>query len=177
MSGLILPIRGHSPKVHPDAFIAPNATLTGQVSVGSESTIWYGAVLRADVCWIEIGDRTSIQDNSVIHVTDESNGTRIGNDVTVGHRVVLHGCVIHDTCLVGMGSVVLDRAIMEEGSMLAAGSVLTPGKVVKSGEMWAGSPARFMRNLTDAESTYLIEGARYYCALGREHIAAISGSK
>jgi carbonic anhydrase/acetyltransferase-like protein (isoleucine patch superfamily) len=174
VSGLIYPFRTHRPRIDAEAFVAPNATIVGQVSIGKGSSIWYGAVLRADVCWIEIGERTSIQDNSVIHVTDETNGTKVGSDVTVGHRVVLHGCEIHDRCLIGMGSVVLDRAVVESDAMLAAGSLLPPNKRVKSGELWGGSPARFMRKLTEQEIAYLPFSSHYYWDLAKGHIEGIN---
>ena len=157
------------PNVSSTAFIADNACLIGDVSVHSESSVWFGAVLRGDVDKIVIGEGTNVQDNTVIHTDRNFGDTKIGKFVTIGHACILHACTIMDTAFVGMGSVVMDSAIIEEGAMLAAGSLLTRGKVVKSGEIWAGRPAKFLRKLSYEETLHLMQSAKDYIELSRQY--------
>jgi carbonic anhydrase/acetyltransferase-like protein (isoleucine patch superfamily) len=138
-----------SPVVHPEAFVAPNATLVGRVTVEREASIWYGCVLRGDLEPIYIGERTNIQDLTVVHI-DRGLPTRIGNYVGVGHRCLIHGCTIEDECLIGMGSIILSGAVIETGSVVAAGSLVTEGTRVPAGSLVMGVPARVMRPV-DAE--------------------------
>jgi len=169
MSGLILPWRGLTPRIDPTAFIAANATITADVVIGADSSIWFGCVLRGDVNHIRIGARTNIQDGTIVHVTRETHPTLIGDGVTIGHGAVLHGCVLEDNSFVGMGAVVLDGAVIESGAMVAAGAVVTPGKRVRAGELWAGNPARLLRPLTEAERAFFPVSAANYVELGRSY--------
>ena len=173
MSGLILPFGNLVPKVAGDAFIAANATVIGDVEIGALSGIWFGCVVRGDGNSIRIGERTNIQDGTVIHVNAERDGgrgavgwrTTIGSDITVGHMALLHACTLEDGAFVGMKAVVMDGCVVEGQGMVAAGALLTPGKRVRKGELWAGSPARLMRQMSAAEFEYLTYSARHYVEL------------
>ena len=149
--GNILPFKGKWPKIADDVFIAPGASVIGDVEIGAGSSVWFNTVIRGDENPIRIGERVNIQDGSVIHVHSKYQGTYIGNDITIGHMALLHACTIHDKAFVGMGSIVLDQCIIETHSMLAGGAMLTPGKTVKAGELWGGRPARPMRELSEEE--------------------------
>ena len=173
MSQFILPYKGISPQIHDSAFIAPSASIIGDVQIGADSNIWYNCALRGDVNDIKIGKRTNIQDGTVIHVTTDFQGTYVGDDVTVGHLAILHACTIEDFGFVGMQACVMDGAVVESYGMLAAGALLTPNKRVPSGELWAGSPAKYMRDLTDKERAYLKWSAPHYVELGREHKVSV----
>jgi carbonic anhydrase/acetyltransferase-like protein (isoleucine patch superfamily) len=165
------PYRGKLPVVARGAFIAPSATLIGDVEVGAESSIWYGSVLRGDVEPIRIGERTSIQDNSVIHATGGWHPTSVGNDVTVGHGVILHGCVVRDRVIVGMGSIVLDQAEIGADTILGAGSLVPPRKTIPSGVLAVGRPAKVVRELTPEELAQIKDSARIYVELTRDYLA------
>lgn len=154
-----------APQVHENAFIASNAIVIGDVSIEADASVWFGCVIRADVQSIRIGARSNIQDGTVIHVTTGGQPTFIGEDVTVGHSAVLHSCTLNDRAFVGIGACVLDRAVIEAGGMLAAGAVLTPGKVVGSGEIWAGNPAKFFREIGASEREAMLLNARRYVEL------------
>ncbi|MBN9542238.1 MAG: gamma carbonic anhydrase family protein [Alphaproteobacteria bacterium] len=158
----IIPYKGIHPKIDPSSFIAPGCHIIGDVTIGKQCGIWFNTVIRGDVEPITIGDFTNVQDGSVIHVTRRKAKTIIGSYVTIGHKALLHGCIVEDYGFVGMGSVILDNAKIETKGMLAAGAVLTPGKVVKTGELWAGNPAKFMRNLTEQEMEYFAISAENY---------------
>ena len=166
---MIRPFREKAPRVAEDAFVAHSADVIGDVVIGSRSSIWYGAVLRADVESIRIGSETSIQDNTVIHVDSSGFGTVVGDRVTVGHSVVLHGCRIGDDALIGIGSIVLNGAEVGEGAMIGAGSVVTPGTKIPAGMLALGSPARVKRTVTDEEKRHVRLGVENYVELGREH--------
>jgi carbonic anhydrase/acetyltransferase-like protein (isoleucine patch superfamily) len=159
-----------SPKIAPDAFIAQNAVVTGNVVIGAQSSVWYGCVLRGDVHEIRIGERTNIQDGTIVHVTRERFGCTIGSDITIGHGAILHGCTLKDGCFIGMRATVMDGAVVESGAMVAAGALVAPGKVVKSGELWAGSPARFMRKLTEEDLAFFPVSAAHYAQLAWDYI-------
>ncbi|HEX6981048.1 MAG TPA: gamma carbonic anhydrase family protein [Alphaproteobacteria bacterium] len=171
MSGLVLPYRDHVPRVAEGAFIAPNATVIGDVEIGPESSLWYGVIVRGDVNKIRIGARTNIQDGSMIHCTGMGGDfpTIIGDDVTIGHMVVLHGCTLEDKCMIGIKACVLDGAVVESGAMVAAGALVTPGKRVKRGELWGGSPARKLRDLTPDDIALIERLPGRYAALAAEH--------
>jgi len=171
---MIAPYLHWRPQIARSAFIAPGADVIGRVSIGEESSIWYGCVLRGDVHDIRIGARSNIQDNSVLHTSQGISPCVVGNDVTVGHRVILHGCEIQDGSLVGMGSIVMDRAVLEAGCFLAAGSLVPEGKVLKGGLLYAGSPAKEKRPLTDEEREFLASAARHYVQVARNHLASLS---
>ncbi|MBR56727.1 MAG: gamma carbonic anhydrase family protein [Myxococcales bacterium] len=163
--GLILPFEEHTPDLDSTARVMPSATVIGQVRMGEYSCLWFGAVVRGDVHSIEIGDRTNIQDNSVIHVTDGQFGTKLGDDVTVGHRVMLHGCTVGNGSLVGMGSTVLDGAVLEDNVYLGAGSLVTPGTVLPSGMLCYGRPARPVRPLDEKLKDWMKYSSAHYVAL------------
>lgn len=158
----IIPYKNIYPKIDKTAFIAEGSCIIGDVTIGKQSGIWFNSVVRGDVEPIVIGDYTNIQDGSIVHVTRKKAKTIIGSYVTIGHKALLHGCTIEDYGFVGMGSIILDNAIVESYSMLAAGSLLTSGKVVKKGELWAGSPAKFLRKLTEEEMEYFAISAENY---------------
>jgi carbonic anhydrase/acetyltransferase-like protein (isoleucine patch superfamily) len=147
----ILPWKGVWPTVATDAFIAPNATLIGNVIIGSRSSIWFNCVLRGDVQSIFVGERTNIQDGTIVHVSTFGGPTTIGDDVLVGHGAIIHGCTLDSGSFVGMAATVLDDAVVESGAMVAAGALVGPKKRVPSGQLWAGTPARFVRALKAEE--------------------------
>ncbi len=153
---MIREFNGISPKIHETAFIAESADIIGRVEIGAKSSVWYGVVIRGDMNFIRIGANTNIQDGTVIHVDSEGehwNGmpTLIGDNVTVGHRAMLHACTLEDHSFVGMSATVLDGAVVESGAMVAAGALVTPGKRVLKGQLWGGMPARYMRDLRQDE--------------------------
>jgi len=170
----------HSPVCDPTSFVAPGAQLIGNVTLGAHSSIWYNCVLRADVNHITIGSRTNIQDGTVIHVDSPKGGgpglpTIVGDDVLIGHMVMLHGSILHDRAFVGLGSIVMDGCIIESDGMLAAGSLLSPGKTIGAGELWMGRPARKLRDLTPEEIASNAMGAAHYVQLAKAHAASLSG--
>jgi carbonic anhydrase/acetyltransferase-like protein (isoleucine patch superfamily) len=166
---MLLPYKNIMPIIGKDVWIAENAAVIGDTHIGEESNVWFGCTVRGDVHEIRIGKRTNIQDNSIIHTTRNVSGTYIGDEVTVGHGAILHACTIGNQVLVGMGAIILDEAVMEDHSMLAAGSVLTPKKRVPSGELWGGSPARYMRDLTKEELKFLPVSADNYVRLAGDY--------
>jgi carbonic anhydrase/acetyltransferase-like protein (isoleucine patch superfamily) len=145
--------------------VAPNATVVGDTHIGASSSIWYGAVIRGDVNFIRIGEFTNVQDNAVIHVSSQKYPTLIGNGVTIGHGAVVHACTVEDHVLIGMNSTILDGAVLEKCSMVAAGAVVGPGKRVASGWLWAGIPAKPVRELSLEEIAYLKRSAQKYAEL------------
>ena len=159
------------PKIEKTAFVAENAVVIGDVTLGAESSIWYSCVLRGDVNDIKIGARTNIQDGTVIHVSSTTQGTYIGDDVTVGHMALLHACTIGDRAFIGMQACVMDDAIVEDEAMVAAGALVTPGKRVPSRQLWAGRPAKYMRDLTAEEIEFLKFSADRYVKLSREYMS------
>lgn len=167
---LILPYKGVMPKIHETAFIAENAVIIGDVEIGEGSGIWYNCVLRGDVNNIVIGARTNIQDGTVIHVSSEGQGSYVGDNVTVGHMALIHACTIENNAFIGMKSCIMDDSYVEENAMVAAGALITPGKRVKSRELWAGSPAKFMRALTDANIKGFAHSATHYYDLSRDYL-------
>lgn len=168
---LIRPFAGKTPAIGDGTFVADNATIIGDVHIGARTSVWYGVVLRGDVYHIRIGDETSLQDNSVIHVTSGRHATTVGNRVTVGHSVVLHGCTIEDECIIGMGAIVMDRAVIGRGSIVGAGALVTPGTVIEPGQLVVGSPARAKRPLTDDERVWVRTSADHYVELARRYLA------
>jgi carbonic anhydrase/acetyltransferase-like protein (isoleucine patch superfamily) len=169
---IILPWEGVAPRVAADAFVAPGAVVVGDVHVGSGSSIWFSAVVRGDMFHVRIGARTSIQDGTVVHVRSGECPAIVGDDVTVGHQVTLHGCTVGAGALVGMGAVVLDRAVVGAGAMVAAGSVVPPGMEVPSGTLALGAPAKVKRPLTEAEREMMRASAAKYAALCAQYLAA-----
>ncbi len=177
----IAPYKSIVPTIADTTFIAPSADIIGDVHIGAESSVWFGCVVRGDVNSVRIGARTNIQDGTVIHVTRGSkdgnmgtgagDGTFIGDDVTVGHMVLLHDCQIGNKAFVGMKACMMDKSRLEDGAMLAAGALLTPGKVVPSGQIWGGSPARYMRDLSEGEIEFLTVSAKNYVELAQEYLS------
>lgn len=175
----ILTFGGKTPRAHPSAFIAPGAQLIGDVEIGAEASIWYNCVLRGDVNRIRIGARTNIQDGSVIHVDSPKAGdevghpTIIGDDVLIGHLAMVHGCILHDRAFVGLGAIVMDGCEIESDAMLAAGAMLTPGRKIPSGQLWAGRPAKYVRDLTPQELAGQRAGVAHYVELAKAHGEAL----
>jgi carbonic anhydrase/acetyltransferase-like protein (isoleucine patch superfamily) len=170
---LVLSHRGREPRVHCDAWIAPGAMVIGDVEIGAESSVWFGAVVRGDIHSIRIGARTNLQDHCVVHVTRNLYPTRIGDEVTVGHRATVHGCTVGDGALVGIGAVVLDGAEIGEEALVAAGALVPPGAVVPPRTLVVGTPARVRRELSPAEikeqrarALAYVQDARAYAAEG-----------
>jgi len=171
--------RGVSPRLGQRVYVDPVATVIGDVQIGDDSSVWPGVVIRGDVNFIRIGERSSIQDGSVIHVSHDGPYTRpggfptlIGNDVTVGHAVVLHGCTLEDACLIGMHASVLDGAVVQKHGFVGAGALIPPGKVVGSGELWVGNPAKKLRDLSQREIESLLYSAQHYVRLKDRYLAA-----
>lgn len=164
-------INGNSPSVHERAWVAPGAVLTGAVTLGDESSVWYTCVLRADMEPITIGDRSNVQDGAVVH-TDPGFPVTIGNGVTIGHRAVVHGCTVGDDVLIGMGAVVMNGVSIGAGSLVAAGAVLTQGMQVPPGSMVAGLPGKVRREISDDERTMLDLSAAAYVHYAGLHAEA-----
>lgn len=152
MMALIKKVRGFTPQFGKDCFLADNATIIGDVTMGDECSIWFGTVLRGDVNSIRIGNRVNIQDGSVLHTLYEKSTIEIGDDVSIGHNVTIHGATIKDGALVGMGSVILDHAVVGEGAIVAAGAVVLSKTVIKPGELWGGAPAKFIKMVDPQQS-------------------------
>jgi carbonic anhydrase/acetyltransferase-like protein (isoleucine patch superfamily) len=171
---------GHVPLIHPTAFIDEQAMVGGQVSIGADSSVWPMCVVRGDINSISIGARTNIQDGSVLHVTHASEFVQggmplvIGDDVTIGHRVVLHACSIEDLCLIGMGAVVLDGASVRSGAMIGAGALVPPNKDLEGGYLYVGTPVKRVRELTGSEKRFLKYSAEHYVRLKDRHRHSLS---
>ena len=160
---LIKSVRGYTPKIGKDCFLADNATIVGDVTMGDECSVWFNAVLRGDVNTITIGDRVNIQDGTVLHTLYEKSTIEIGNDVSIGHNVTIHGAKVHDFALIGMGSTLLDHAEVGEGAIVAAGSVVTGKTKIGPNELWGGVPARFIKMVDPAQSKEInVKIARNY---------------
>jgi gamma-carbonic anhydrase len=181
MSGHILPFRGIWPKIHPDAFIAETAAVIGDVEIGAGSSIWYACVLRGDVNKIRVGAGTNLQDGTIVHGNHDRAGdyretgggmaTFIGDGVTIGHQALIHASTIENGAFIGMSAVVMDKARVESRAMVAAGSLVTPGKTVAAGQLWGGRPARFMRDLREAELADFVYQTGNYEKLARTYLA------
>lgn len=167
---IILPYKGKTPKIAKSAFIAPGAVVIGDVEIGEETNVWFGCVIRGDVHSIRIGNHTNIQDGSVVHVSEGIAATTIGNNITIGHKAIIHGCTLENGSFVGMGSTVMDNAVIESGGMLAAGALLTPGKRIEGGQLWAGSPAKYFRDLKRDEARFIYTSAKHYVDLGQSYV-------
>jgi carbonic anhydrase/acetyltransferase-like protein (isoleucine patch superfamily) len=176
----LLPYGGKTPAIHGGAFVAPGCRLIGDIEIGPEASIWYNCVLRGDVNAIRIGARTNIQDGSVLHVDSPRPGneaghpTLIGEDVLIGHMAMVHGCILRDRAFVGLGAVVMDGCEIESDAMLAAGALLTQGKRIPSGQLWAGRPAKYIRDLTEADLAGMRMGVAHYVSLAKLHKAALA---
>ncbi len=180
MPGPLRSYLGREPQIDPSVFVADNAVVIGDVVVGKGSSIWYGCVVRGDVNRITIGEGTNIQDGTVIHVNHDPAGdyqetgggmpTWIGSHITVGHQALLHACRLEDGCFIGMRAVVMDDAVIEAGAMVAAGALVTPRKRVPAGQLWAGSPAKYLRDLTPEEIKMMHYSPRQYAELAASYL-------
>lgn len=171
----IISVRGVSPHIHAGAYVAPNATIMGNVTVEEDASIWFNVVLRGDINSISIGKRTNVQDGSIMHVT-QAKGVIIGNDVTIGHGAIVHACVVADSCLIGMGAIILDHASIGRGSLVAAGSVVREGFQVPEGVLVAGVPARTVRDLTAQEKAEILQSAMNYVRYAEDARRSQTGS-
>lgn len=166
---MLKPFRGIMPAIAPSAFIEDSAQVIGDVVIGRDSSIWFNAVIRGDVNYIRIGDRTNIQDGSIVHVTHKTHPTVLEDDVTVGHSVTLHGCTIRSRVLIGMGAVILDGAVVESNCVIGAGALVTEGKTIPSGWLAIGSPAKPVRQLTPDEKKRLLVSAQNYVGYKKDY--------
>lgn len=175
----IISIHGKTPRIHDSAFVAPGCRIIGDVEIGPDSSIWYNCVLRADVSRIVIGQRTNVQDGSVLHCDPEKPGDPdgspllIGDDVLIGHMAMVHGCVIEDRGFLGLGAIAMNKAVIGTDAMLAAGAMLTENKVMGARELWAGRPAKKLRDLSDEAIAGMRAGVAHYAENARHHMAAI----
>ena len=145
---IIKPVNGKSPQLPEDCYIAENATIVGDVQAGNQCSIWFNAVIRGDVHYIKMGDKVNVQDGAVIHCTYQKHPTNIGNNVSIGHNAIVHGCTIKDNVLIGMGSIVMDNCIVHSNSIVAAGAVVTQNTVIESGSIYAGIPAKKVKDIS-----------------------------
>ena len=173
----IRPYRDISPTLGARAYVDPAACVIGDVVLGDDVSVWPFTVIRGDVNFVRIGDRTNIQDGTVIHVSHDGPhaklggfATRIGSDVTIGHKAIIHACTIEDAVLIGMGAIVLDGAVVKKHGFVGAGALVAPGKVVGEGELWLGSPAKFARKLSEAEIEALYYSAQHYVRLKDDYL-------
>lgn len=174
MQGTVIAYQDHQPDIDHSVFIAPNACVIGDVTIKANTSIWFNAVLRADEVSIQIGSCTNIQDGVIIHGDTEQNVV-IGNNVTIGHGAIIHGCVIEEGALIGMGAVVLDGAVIESGALVAAGAVVSPGKRVSANTLWAGVPAKQIRELDSESVASLLDSAEHYTQQSRVYQSAAVG--
>lgn len=166
----VLPYKGVLPSVGARVFIAPNAVVIGDVVIDDEASVWFGCILRGDVNAIRVGARTNIQDGTVVHVAKDTVGTYIGSDITIGHMALLHACTLEDGAFIGMRATVMDECVVETGAMLAAGALLTPGKRVGRGQLWAGQPAKYLRDLGEADRALMRKLAPRYVGLAADYL-------
>ena len=160
---------GKKPLIHPSAHIVDSAEIIGDVTMGEESSAWFNVTIRADVNWIKIGQRSNVQDSVCIHVMNKTGSTFIGNEVTIGHGAVIHGCTIHDRVLIGINATVLDKAVIEPDVIVAAGSLVAPQKVLKSGYLYMGSPAKAVRKLSRQEVESIKKYSQNYVKYSRAY--------
>ncbi len=166
----VIPYKGIQPSIDADVFIAPNAYVVGDVKIGSQSSIWFGTVVRGDVNYVRIGEKTNIQDLSVVHVTTAKFPTEIGNNVTVGHRALIHGCIIEDFCLIGMGAIIMDGVKISKYTVVAAGALVPPGKTFPEGVLIKGYPAKVARELTEEEIKEIERLAEHYHNIAKNYL-------
>ena len=178
----IIPIHGKVPKIHETAFIAPGCTIIGDVEIGANSSIWYNCVLRADVASIRIGERTNVQDGSVLHCDGPKPGDEdgcpliIGDDVLIGHMAMVHGCTIHDRGFVGLGAIAMNKSVIASDSMLGAGAMLTERKAMGERELWTGRPAKMTRELVEPVVAGMQLGVAHYAENAKHHAAAVAAA-
>ena len=178
-SPVLRPYRDQYPTLDARAYVDPAASVIGDVVLGDDVSIWPFTVVRGDVNFIRVGDRSNIQDGTVVHVSHDGPharlggfATHIGSDVTIGHKAIIHACTIEDAALIGMGAIVLDGAVVKKHAFVGAGTLISPGKVVGEGELWLGNPGKFVRMLTDAQIEALYYSAGHYVRLKDEYLSA-----
>jgi carbonic anhydrase/acetyltransferase-like protein (isoleucine patch superfamily) len=176
LSGLLLPYKGKMPKVAPDAFIAPGAVLIGDVEIGPGASVWYNCVLRGDVNHIRVGEGSNVQDGTIIHV-DRDFPTVIGKHCLIGHIAIVHGCTMGDNSFVGMKACVMDGCVIESGAMVAAGALVPPARRILKGQLWAGVPAKYFRDLKPDEAFELIDAPKRYMHYAQEHKQGLAGAE
>jgi len=167
---MILPYLDKTPQIHPTVYVSDNVTVIGDVEIGEDSSVWFGSVVRGDVNYIRIGARTNIQDHTIIHVNSGTHPTILDDEITVGHRVTLHGCYVESGCLVGIASTVLDGVRIGRNSLVAAGSLVTPNTQIPPRSLVMGSPARVKRELTDEELARMVENWQHYMELKDQYL-------
>jgi carbonic anhydrase/acetyltransferase-like protein (isoleucine patch superfamily) len=175
LRGPVFAFEGHTPRIAPDAFIAPTAAVIGNVEIGARSGVWFNCVLRGDTNAIRIGARCNIQDGTIIHVEGTEFAAILGDDVSIGHAAIVHACTLKNRAFVAMGATVLNGAVIEEGGMLGAGSLLPPGKVIGPNELWVGSPARLKRVMSAEERAGWDQTAVHYAELAARFRAGLRG--
>jgi len=166
---MLRPYRGRLPKLHPTAYVDASAQVVGDVEIGEDSSIWLNAVVRGDVHFIRIGARSNVQDGTVVHVMNDTHPTHIGDDVTIGHAAIVHGCTIGPRVLIGMGAILLNGAVVGEDSVVAAGTLVPEGTVVPPRSLVMGSPARVRRSLSDTEVAEILQYARRYVTYKKDY--------
>lgn len=166
---MLIPYKGIMPKIHPSVFVEESARVVGDVEMGEHSSVWFNAVVRGDVHYIRIGGRTNVQDNSSLHVTKDVYPLIVGSDITIGHGVTLHGCVVRDRCLIGMGAIVLDNAEIGEDSIVGAGALVKEGMKVPPGSLVVGVPAKVVRQTTDEEKARIRQSALNYIGYAKDY--------
>ena len=170
----ILPFDGHFPSIASNVFIASNATVIGDVTIATGASVWFGCVLRGDERGIRIGADSNVQDLALIHTSRSGTDAQLGARVTIGHSAIIHGCIIHDDVLIGMGAIVLDDVVVESGALIAAGAVVSPGKLVRSGELWAGIPARKIGDVGDAHRATIASTPPHYRQKAAQYIRGLA---
>ena len=166
---MIRQFNNKKPVIAESSFIAENTSIIGDVIIGEESSIWFGTTVRGDMNYIHIGNRTNIQDNSIVHVTTDIAPTIIGDGVTIGHGAIIHGCTIENDCLIGMGSIFMDEAIVKKGSMIAAGAIVTPKTIVPENTLMVGIPAKPIRKLSKEQYNEIIERTQHYIDFSKNY--------
>jgi len=176
VTALLRSFGGHRPRIGREVFLAETCVVIGDVVIGDQSSIWYGTVVRGDMYPIRIGARTNLQDGTIVHITGDQFATTIGDDCTIGHAAIIHGCAIEDHCLIGMGSTILDGARIGRGSLVGAGALVTPGTVIPPDSLVLGAPARAVRPIKPSEREQIEYGGAHYVELARRYLAGDSGS-
>ena len=176
MTAILRSFAGKRPQIGRGVFLAETCAVIGDVVVGDESSIWYSTVLRGDVMAIRIGARTNLQDGTVVHVTSGQFATTVGDDCTIGHSAIIHGCTIEDHCLIGMGATILDGARIGRGSLVGAGALVTPGSDIPPSSLVLGAPARVVRPINPKEKEQIEYGAVHYVELALRYLAGDAGS-
>ena len=166
---MLLKYKSTSPQIHSSVYLAEGIYIIGDVKIEADSSVWFASVIRGDVAPVTIGKGTNIQDGCVIHTSRYNGPTNIGDYVTIGHGAVVHACTLHNYAFIGMKALVMDKAVVEEFGFVAAGAVVSPGKIVKSRQLWAGVPAKYLRDLTDEEVEKIKESAQNYINLARDY--------